>query len=120
MTLHISRDHSFSVNIVISLVALLMILVSCKGDKEDQALVTKFKEQKKTIEMLEGDLREVRAAIEDIRPPAEFPDLKKLQAEVKEISKKRVTLEAEVRALKAKKTKAEEDLKEYQKNYPIR
>ncbi len=100
--------------------ASLMILVSCQGEKEDEALVAKHRKQAEEIDILEDELREVRAAIEEVEVPDEFPDLDKLKAEMKEATGKRGDLEKESRILEAKKKKALEDFEKYQETYPIR
>ena len=98
----------------------LISFASCGGDKEDQALVEKYKEQQEVVEALEKELREVRVAISDVEIPDEIPNLKKMEAELKKTVEKRETLETEISNLKAKKKKATEDLEIYKKKYPIR
>ncbi len=103
-----------------SFLIFLSALVSCQGEKEDQALVEKYEEQQVIIEGLDAELRKVKMAIEDADDPAPALDFKGLKGEIKEASEKREALEDEVKALEAKKKKAEADLKRYQEKYPIR
>jgi hypothetical protein len=120
LTRDISFVHLWVVKVAVLLPIVLMVLVSCGGDKEDKALVAKYKEQQEVLDSLERELREVRLAISDVDIPDEVPNLKKMESELKKTIEKREALEADILALTAKKKKEIEDLEIYKKKYPIR
>ncbi len=96
------------------------IFTSCQGEKENQTLVTRHREQGDEIERLEDERRKIRNQIERIEIPDDLPDLEPLKAKIKEATAKKEELEKEIQMLEEKKKNAAADFEKYQKDYPIR
>lgn len=100
----------------LSVLLVTTCLTSCGEDPE---LVRKFEQQKAEIMGLEGDLSLLREKLKNA-PKDRSSELAELKAKTATEKDKIATLEESITSLAAEKRDLEKQLKDYQRQYPVR